>query len=57
MSQAGAGRRTFHGEGAASSKAQRQGIEWHKCEPCQVLKYDWNVECKEGRWHEMMLEG
>lgn len=57
MSQARVGRRAFHVEGAAGSKAQRQGIEWHKFELCQVLKYDWNMECKEGRWHKMMLEG
>ena len=56
MSQADMERRAFHIEGAAGSKAQRQGIEWHKFEHCQVLQYDWNVECKEGRWHEMMLE-
>lgn len=57
MSQAGVGRRAFHVEGAAGSKAQRQGIEWCKFELCQVLKYDWNIECKEGRWLSMMLEG
>ena len=56
MSQADMERRAFHIEGAAGSKAQRQGIEWHKFEHCQVLQYDWNVECKEGRWYEMTLE-
>ena len=44
MSQARVGRRAFHVEGAAGSKAQRQRIEWHKFEPCQVLTYDQNVE-------------
>ena len=37
--------------GAAGSKAQRQGIEWHKCDRCQVVRYDRNVECQEGQWH------
>lgn len=57
MSQARVERRAFHVEGAAGSKAQRPRIEWHKFESCQVLKYAWNVEYKEGKWHEMMLEG
>lgn len=56
-SQGRVGQRAFHVEGAAGSKAQRQGSEWHKFEPCQVLKYDWNIEHKEGRRHRMMLEG
>ena len=56
MSQADMERRAFLIEGATGSKAPRQGIEWHKFEPCQVLQRDWNAECKEGRWHGMMLE-
>lgn len=55
VSQARVGRRAFHVERAAGSKAQRQGTEWHKFEPCQVLKYDQNVEYQEGRWYKMML--
>lgn len=42
---------------AAGSKAQRQGIERHKCDLCQVLSYDWNIECQEGWWHGDVRRG
>ena len=57
VSQAEEWRRAFHGEKAAGSKAQRQGIERHKCDLCQVLSYAWNIECQEGWWHGDVRRG
>lgn len=51
VSQARGARRTFHGEEQQVQRPRGKELNGIKCDRCQVVRYDRNVECQEGRWH------